>query len=88
MVSISLGITFVLIIISILIIIAFGIKNIVIGKVRAGNLIYMAIPFVVYFISLAITGGGIAAGIITMFVMLALMVLAILISGIRGIFNF
>ncbi len=88
MVPISIGVSLALIAIGILIVIAFGIKSIINGKVELQKVIYMAVPFAIFFISLVIADDAIRAGIITMFSMIALMILLVVVSGFRNLFNF
>ena len=88
MVPISIGVSIALIAIGIVVVIGFGVRSIINGKVELSKVIYMAVPFVIFFISLAIADDAIRAGIITMLLMLALMVVLIIISGFRNLFNF
>ncbi|HKI46302.1 MAG TPA: hypothetical protein VKA08_13315 [Balneolales bacterium] len=88
MVPISIGVTIALIAIGIVVVIAFGVKSIINGKVELSKVIYMAIPFVIFLVSLAIADDAIRAGIITMLMMLALMLIFIVVSGFRNLFNF
>jgi len=88
MVPISIGVSIALIAIGILIVFGFGIKSIINGKVELQKVIYMAVPFVIFFVSYAIAQDAIRAGIITMLLMLALMLLLIVVSGFRNLFNF
>lgn len=88
MVPISIGVSIALIAIGILIVIAFGVRSILFGKVELQKVIYMAVPFVIFFISLVIADDAIRAGIITLLTMMALMILLIVVSGFRNLFNF
>ncbi len=88
MVPISIGVSIALIAIGIVVVIAFGIKSIINGKVELSKVMYMAIPFAIFFVSLAIADDAIRAGIITMLLMLALMLIFIVVSGFRNLFNF
>jgi len=88
MVPISIGVSIALIAIGILIVIAFGVRSIIFGKVELQKVIYMAVPFVIFFISLVIADDAIRAGIITLLTMMALMILLIVVSGFRNLFNF
>lgn len=87
-VSIGIWICFGLIGLGILAMIFSGIQSVMKGKQDVKKIITMIVPFIVYGITYAIIGGLAEAGIATMFVMLAFMVLAILISGTRSTFNF
>jgi hypothetical protein len=86
-VSIGIGLCFGLIGLGVLAMIFSGIQSVIKGKQDIKKIITMIVPFVVYGITYAIMGGLAEAGIATMFVMLAFMVLAILLSGMRTTFN-
>lgn len=88
MVPISIGVSIALIAIGILVVLGFGIRSIVNGKVELSKVIYMAVPFVIFLVSLAIADDAIRAGIITMLLMLALMLILVVVSGFRNLFNF
>lgn len=88
MVPISIGVSLALIAIGVLVVLAFGIKSIINGKVELQRVIYISVPFVIFFISLAIVDDSIRAGIITMIAMIILMAIVMLISGFRNIFNY
>lgn len=88
MVPISIGVSLALIAIGVLVVLAFGIKSIINGKVELQRVIYISVPFVIFFISLAIVDDSVRAGIITMIAMIILMAIVMLISGFRNIFNY
>ncbi|HEX6981207.1 MAG TPA: hypothetical protein VF181_00460 [Balneolaceae bacterium] len=86
-VSIGIGLCFGLIGLGILAMIFSGIQSLIKGKQDVKKIATMVVPFIVYGVAYVIVGGLAEAGIATMFVMLAFMVLAIILSGMRTTFN-
>lgn len=84
---IFIGIAVVMIALGILVSIITGIRNLYIGKADVKKIITFAVPFVVYGIAYSSIGIPGDAAIATMLIMLALMALAIVVSGVRSTFN-
>lgn len=73
--------------IAILAIVISGIRGLVSGNVDLKKLGIMILPAVIWFILLLITGSWLKSGIITGLVMIVLMILAMIGTGIRGVFS-
>ncbi|HYW35382.1 MAG TPA: hypothetical protein VE868_08250 [Balneolaceae bacterium] len=73
--------------IGILAIIVAGIRGMFNGEQNYKKIGMIFVPIIVYIISYFISNALVKAAIITMFVMLALMALAILLTGARSTFN-
>jgi hypothetical protein len=69
-----------------------GIRSLAQGKQELKRILIMAVPFVVFGIAFAITANAAdryaSAGVLTTMVMLAIMVISVLITGLRGTFKF
>ncbi|MGF1669719.1 MAG: hypothetical protein ACFCU6_04660 [Balneolaceae bacterium] len=65
-----------------------GVRNVTSGKSEIKKVSMMAVPFVVFAISYAITGAFDRAGVATMIVMMAIMIVSIALTGMRGTFKF
>lgn len=87
-VSIVLGITFGLIVLSIIVIAAYGAMNIVGGKHEVQKVVAILVPFVIFGISYGVTGDLAEAGIGATLLMMVLLALFILFSGLRKTFKF
>lgn len=87
-VEISLTGTMVLAGISLLLVMIFGVKNIVSGKHEWSKITIVAAPFVVFGVTYGITGEATESGLITFLVLAAVMLLLILYSGLRSSFKF
>lgn len=88
MVVISVGLAVGLIVLGILGIIGAGIKSLMNGKQDYKRAGMMAVPFVVFGLSIAVFGEVPKAGVFTAIFMLGAMVLTILLTGMRGTFKF
>ncbi len=64
-----------------------GVRGAVNGNLDLKKIGVMLIPVVIWVIVLLITASWIKAGLLTMFIMLALMVIAIFLTGARGAFT-
>lgn len=73
--------------IAVIAIIISGVRGLINGEQDFKKIGSILVPFVVFAIAYLITAGWIEAGIITMFFMLALMILAVAFTGLRGAFN-
>lgn len=74
--------------ISVLLILIFGMKNIVTGKHEFSKIAVVVTPFVIFGITYGVTGQMTESGLITLLILMGLMVLLVLFSGIRGSFKF
>lgn len=88
MVAISVGLAFGLMGLGILTMIVAGIRSLTLGKQDFKKIGMMAVPFVVFGICYAITGETAKSGVLTATLMMAVMVLTILLTGLRGTFKF
>lgn len=73
--------------IAILAIIISGIRGLVSGNVDLKKLGIMLLPAVIWFVLLLITGSWMTSGLTTVLIMIALMILAIVATGVRGVFS-
>lgn len=88
MVGISIGFTMVLFVISLVAIVAAGIKSLMQGKMDGKRIVLVLIPILVFGLSLAFFGGDFPkAGVFTAILLFAVMVLTIGITGLRGTFK-
>ncbi len=76
-----------LLIIAAVAIVISGIRGVINGNQDYKKIGSILVPFIIFAISYLIWGTWIEAGIITMFCMMALMIVAIAFTGIRGAFN-
>lgn len=88
MVPFSIGFALVLLGIGLLLMLIFGFKNVFSGKYQWSNLITIISPFVAFVIIYLITGEGVQAGLITMFLLLLVTALVAIATGLRSTFNF
>ncbi|WP_020402371.1 hypothetical protein [Gracilimonas tropica] len=88
MVAISVGLAFGLLGLGLLFMVFAGVRSLTLGKQDFKKIGMMAIPFVVFGISFAVFGEYAKAGMMTATVMMATMVLAIVLTGLRGTFKF
>lgn len=86
MVVVGLWICISLVIVAILAIAISGVRGLVNGEVNSRQIGTFALPVVLWVIILLISGSWVTAGIATMLIMVALMILAIVLSGIKGLF--
>lgn len=86
-VAISLGVMIALIVIGILGMSIFGIINIYNGKHDLAQVATFFVPFLVFIIAYSVMGSLTEAGMLTMLLALATMVIFILISGARSTFK-
>ena len=84
---IFIGIAIVMIALGLLVSLIAGVRNLYIGKADIKKIITFAVPFVVFGIAYSSIGVAGDAAIATMVIMLALMALAIVVSGVRSTFN-
>lgn len=84
--TIALGATLLVLVISIVILALFGLKNLFSGKHDLKKILSIATPFAIFGISYGVLGTAADAGILTMIVMISLMAVFIVISGLRSIF--
>ncbi len=84
---ISIGIAFALLGIVVLAMLIAGIKSLKNGKQDVKKIVTFLIPFVVFGVAYAITGGWTDAAIVSMLFMLAAVVLLIAFTGLRSTFN-
>ena len=87
-VTIALGLALGLIGLGILGMLISGVQAVIRGKQDFKKIIMMLVPFVVFAITYGIFGVFSQAGVATMLIMMALMALGIVLSGVRGTFNF
>lgn len=88
MVAISVGLAFGLMGLGVLTMLGAGIRSLALGKQDFKKIGMMAVPFVVFGISYAITGEYAKSGVLTATIMMAAMVLTIVLTGLRGTFKF
>lgn len=72
----------------ILIMLMFGVKNLINGKHEVQKIITMIVPFALFGVTYAVMGDGAAAAMATMMIMVGMLILFILVSGLRSTFNF
>lgn len=87
-VPIVLGFTVATIMLSILGIAAFGVKNIIAGKHDFMKVGAVLVPFVLFGISMGVRGDSAEAGILTILSMILLLAAFVLFSGLRRTFKF
>lgn len=86
--SVALGISLALLGIGVLGMVFAGIRSMFNGKSDLKRVFIMLIPVLIFVITYFTMGGAAQAGVATMGVLIALMVLSIIISGTRGTFKF
>lgn len=87
MVAITIGFTIGLFALGILMMLFASVKSIVQGKQDFKKIAIMAIPFVLFGVSLAVFGDVTKAGVFTMAFMMGAMILTIAYTGLRGTFK-
>lgn len=70
-----------------LVMLLFGLRSLAFGKVNPISLVIVAIPILLLVILGFVLGDWAQAGIMTILIMLALSVLALLLTGIKGLFT-
>ncbi|WP_421774113.1 hypothetical protein [Gracilimonas sp.] len=88
MVAISVGLALGLIVLGVVSMAGAGVRSLVMGKQDYKKIGMMAIPFVVFGITYAISGEISDAGVMTAALMMLGMVAAIVLTGLRGTFKF
>lgn len=88
MVAISVGLALGLVGLGLLTMLGAGIRSLILGNQDIKKIGMMAVPFVVYGISFAVTGKYADAGVLTATIMMAAMIIAIVLTGLRGTFKF
>ena len=83
---IALGVVAGMMIIGVIILAVFGIKNVVSGKHEVQKIVSLIVPGVIFGISYLITQSASDAGMLTATILLGFMGLLILYSGVRSIF--
>ncbi len=73
--------------IAILAIVFSGVRGIVNGNLDLKKIGVMLLPVIIWIVVLLITASWIKAGLLTMLIMLALMIIAIFLTGARGVFT-
>lgn len=87
MVQIALGFGLLLVVLGIIGMIVNGIKSVIQGKQDVKKTVSLLVPFVVYGVAYAITGGFVKAGMATMLFMIAVMLLLMALTGLRTTLN-
>lgn len=72
----------------ILMMLMYGVKNLINGKHEVQKIITMIVPFALFGVTYAVMGDGAAAAMATMMIMIGMLILFILVSGLRSTFNF
>ena len=88
MVAISVGLAAGLLGLGLLFMVGAGVRSLALGKQDFKKIGMMAIPFVVFGVSYSIFGDLAKSGMMTVAVMMATMLLAIVLTGLRGTFKF
>ena len=86
--TISVGLAAGLIVLGVLTMVFGGVRSLMLGKQDFKKIGMMAVPFVVFGISYAVTGEYAKAGVLTATIMMAFMILTIALTGLRGTFKF
>lgn len=81
---IFLGLGVGLVVIGVIAILIAGVRNITLGKFSPKKMVIMLVPFVIFGITFGATGSADQSGIVTMVIMIAAMLLAILFTGLKG----
>ncbi|MDG5768035.1 hypothetical protein QA596_11210 [Balneolales bacterium ANBcel1] len=87
-VPIAIGLMLALVVVGLLSMVGFGIKNIIQGKQEVFKILIYVIPAVIFGISYLITGGVTDAAMLTMLITMAVLALMLIITGIRTTFKF
>jgi hypothetical protein len=88
MAAISVGLAGLLIALGLVTMIVAGIRSLTLGKQDFKKIGMMAVPFVIFGITFAVSGKYATAGVATAGIMMAFMVLTIVFTGLRGTFKF
>ncbi len=86
-VSLSLGLFLLLTAIGILVVLGFGVKNLIGGRHEWSKIAVVMLPFVIFGALYAFFGDFTQAGIGTLIAMIAVMIIFIFASGLRGTFK-
>ena len=86
--TLAVGLVMALIAIGIVGIIISGIRNIMNGKSEFKRIAVMLVPVLIFAATYGLSGSFEQAGVATMVVMVALMMISILLTGTRGTFKF
>ncbi len=86
--TLAVGLVMALIAIGIVGIIISGIRNIMNGKSEFKRIAVMLVPVLIFAAAYGLSGSFEQAGVATMVVMVALMMISILLTGTRGTFKF
>lgn len=87
MVQTALGFGLLLVALGIIGMVVNGIKSVIQGKQDVKKIVSLLVPFVVYGVAYAITGGFVKAGMATMLFMIAVMLLLMALTGLRTTLN-
>ncbi len=88
MVAISVGLAAGLIALGVITMLFAGVRSLVLGKQDFKKIGMMAVPFIIFAISYGVAGEVAKGAVMTATVMMALMVGAIVLTGLRGTFKF
>lgn len=86
--TLAVGLVLGLIAIGVVGIVVSGIRNIMNGKSEFKRVTVMLVPVVIFAVTYGISGSVDQAGVATMVIMIAFMMLSILVTGTRGTFKF
>ncbi len=87
LVSIAIYVVLVMVGLGVLTMLLFGLRSLTFGKIKPLNIIIILVPIVLLGILGMVMGDWALAAIYTFMIMFLLAVAALLISGVRGIFN-
>ncbi|HAC14953.1 MAG TPA: hypothetical protein DCE78_03280 [Bacteroidetes bacterium] len=87
-VEIALTGSLVLLGISVLLIVVFGVKNVASGKHEWSKIAIIFLPFALFGVTFGVTGNMTESALITFLVMIVLMVVLIFMGGLRSSFKF
>ncbi|MTI87049.1 MAG: hypothetical protein FH748_03675 [Balneolaceae bacterium] len=87
MVTLSVGIGLILIVLGVVAMVIAGVRSLTQGKSDTKRIGMMAVPFVIFAISYAVLGEFAKSGVLTAVVMMAIMIVAIALTGLRGTFK-
>ncbi|MGM0505694.1 MAG: hypothetical protein ACQER4_00730 [Bacteroidota bacterium] len=81
---IFLGLGVGLVVIGVIAILVAGVRNIALGKFSPKKMVVMLVPFAIFGVTFGTTGSADQSGIVTMIIMIAAMLVAILFTGLKG----
>ena len=87
-VSLSVGLAGLLIVLGLVTMVVAGVRSLALGKQDFKKIGMMAVPFVIFGVTFAVAGKYATAGVATAGIMMALMILTIVFTGLRGTFKF